>query len=88
MLKKLIDAICFKLTCDALHGQSSPRFEISRLDLKPGDRLVVRFKERLPKDTVDRLKSSMEGVLPKDVKIMIFEGAPDLSVISCDRIAA
>lgn len=80
MLKRLIDAICFRLINGPL-GAPSLRFEISRLDVKPGDFLVARFRKPLSATQVAHMRAAMEGVLP-GIKVLVFEGEVDLSVLT------
>lgn len=84
MLRQLINAICFRL----IHGASSPPaslppFEIAKLELKPGDYLVLRFQQRLSSATVERLRTHMGDalLLPKG-HILVLEGGADLAVIT------
>jgi hypothetical protein len=83
MLKQIIEAICFRLINGPLG--SSPQFYISRLEIKPGDFLVIRFRKGLTQQQASRLRADMNGILPKDVKVMIFEGEVDFSVLSPDQ---
>jgi hypothetical protein len=81
MFKRLIDAICFRLINGPLGGPSPVEFRISKMDLKPGDFIVVRFRRALSGKQVDCLRESLKGVLP-DNKILVFEGEVDLAVLS------
>jgi hypothetical protein len=81
MLKQLIQAICFRLINGPL-GAPTLEFRISKLEIKPGDFLVVRSRQRMSQQTADRLRESLKGVMPTDVKCLVFDGEIDLSVLT------
>ena len=62
----------------------APFFEVGKLELIPGDVLVVKIKEncslRQEHEISDAISNSFEGVFP-DVKIICFFGEVDFSVI-------
>lgn len=85
MLKQLIDAICFRLVNGPLPQPQPtlPAFEIAKLDLKPGDFLVLRFPGKLTPEMVDRLKTQLDGAgVVQKAKILVFEGGADLAVFT------
>lgn len=81
MLKQLIDAICVRLVHGS-RGWTPPAFEIAKLEIKPGDFLVLRFKERLNAQQVDCLRAAVERQLPSGVKALVFDGQVDLQVLA------
>lgn len=60
-----------------------PKLEdLRRLDVQPGDTVVLRTPDRLSVAACDRLREGMAGVLPPSVKTVVLEGGMDLSVVS------
>jgi hypothetical protein len=47
------------------------QFEIAKLDLKPGDTVVLTAPGMITKNTADRLKAHFERYLP-GVKVLVF----------------
>lgn len=57
-------------------------FSIAKLDLKPGDTLVVRFNDRLASnDMVRAARSALSPSVPDGVKILVIGRDVDLSVM-------
>lgn len=55
----------------------------ARLSLRPGDRLVLSFAERLDMAQYERLSQDVKGWgLPEDVKVIILDGGATLQVLS------
>lgn len=81
MFKQLIEAICFRLINGPL-GAPSLDFRISRLDIKSGDMLVLRFKRNLSFEQVECVRKTLKPQLPGDVRVLVFEGDVDISVMS------
>lgn len=81
MFKQLVDAICFRLINGPLSGPTTPQFEISKMEIGPGDFLVLRFKRSLSREEIMRLRESVEEVLPHKNKVLVFEGEVNLSVL-------
>lgn len=85
MWKRLIDAIIFRL----VHGPATlgpaplPPFDVTKLDLQPGQFLVLRFPGRLSMAQVECLRQQIDGcgICPKG-KILVLEGGADLAVIT------
>lgn len=63
------------------------RFEIARLDLRPGDLLVLKIKERLPMEGMRRVKEMMEGAIGGH-KCLVLEGGADLAILTAADIEA
>lgn len=82
MLKQLIEAICFRLIHGPLQASAVGVSEISKLEIKAGDFLVVKVKQRLSSEQVNRLKADLEGKLPAGIKVLVFEGDVGLSIVS------
>jgi hypothetical protein len=85
MWKRLVEAIIFRIQhgpC-ALGPTPLPPFEIAKLDLKAGDYLLLRFRERLSQQQVECLTETIGKMmlLPKG-RIMVLEGNADLAVIT------
>lgn len=80
MLRKLIDAICFRL----IHGTPREVFEfrIAKLDLKPGDCLAVCFPKRLGYEQVKRMHEIFKKEIFPNNKVLIFEDGAELSVLA------
>lgn len=81
MFKQLIDAICFRLTHGPLGGPSSPEFVISRLDLKPGDIIVLRTKRAVPDHVATRLRAMMKDVAPGH-RAVVMEDGMDIALLT------
>lgn len=62
-------------------------FKIARLDLRPGDILVIRCKQHLPMETIARMRAAFLPVT-KDHKIMVLDGDMDLAVLTAAEIEA
>ncbi|WP_247455277.1 HD domain-containing protein [Bradyrhizobium sp. 174] len=52
---------------------------IAKLELGPGDVLVVQSKNRVPQDVLDRIKTYVEPQLPHGVKILVIDPSVTLS---------
>jgi hypothetical protein len=81
MLKQLIEAICFRLINGPLGAPSTVEFHISKMELKPGDFLIARFKRQLSQQQAAGLRERLKDVLPNN-KVLVFEGDVDLSVLA------
>ncbi len=62
-------------------------FKIARLEMKPGDVLVIRSKERLPRVMIDRLGDLVKPIL-RGNKCLILDGGLDLAVLTPAEIEA
>lgn len=79
MIRDLINAICFRL----IHGlPRKPNFQISRLALKPGDRLVVKVDAHVSMDQTKHIREMFSPRLPPDVQIIVIDKSIELSVLS------
>lgn len=81
MFKQLIEAICFRLIHGPLGGPASPEFQISRLELKPGDMLVLRTKQRLSMQAADCLRESFRKAAP-GIRTLVIEDGSELAVLT------
>ncbi len=61
-------------------------FNIARLDLRPGDILVVKLKDRVNTAALTHWREGLGHILP-DNKCMILEGGADLAVLTAAEIA-
>lgn len=77
---RLIDAICFRL-CNG-NVRMKPTFQISKLKLNPGDRLVVRFDGMLSEVHLKNLRAMIEPELPTDVRAIVIDKMVELSVLA------
>ena len=84
MFRQLIEAICFRLVNGPLGG-GSPAFHVSRLDLRPGDILVLRFKQYLAPNVPARIKADLADVA-KGHRVMILDNGADLAVLTAAEI--
>jgi hypothetical protein len=62
-----------------------PQFQIARLELKPGDILVLKAPGFLPATAQARIKSDLERICP-GVKCMVLEGGMELAVLTREEI--
>jgi hypothetical protein len=49
-------------------------FEVKHLNLRPGDILVLRFKERLSMDTVSRMREIINPIIQTEQMLGIGDG--------------
>ncbi len=57
------------------------QLEVARISLRPGDVLVVRCPNPLPREVSAALKTNVEAVLPHGCKCLVMPTGFDLSVI-------
>lgn len=57
-----------------------PEFEVQRLDLRPGDTIVITSPRRVSKEVFERLKNIARESFP-DNKIIVLEAGLDLKVV-------
>lgn len=60
-------------------------FKIARLDLRPGDILVVKCRDRLTRETVVRLQEVIRATAPGH-KGLILERGMDLAILTAAEI--
>lgn len=60
-------------------------FKISRLDLRPGDILVIRCKQHVRLETVDLIREQLRDVIGAH-KVMILDGGADLAILTAAEI--
>jgi hypothetical protein len=58
--------------------------EVARLDLRPGDRLVLTFPQRLTAEESDWVAERLRGAwdLPESVRVVVLDGGATLTVAS------
>lgn len=61
-------------------------FEIAKLQLKPGDVLVVKTDRPMSNEATDRTRKHLAGLLPQGVTTMIIDRGVNLSVLTRDEI--
>jgi len=60
---------------------------IARLDLRPGDILVIKCKQHLTFEAAANMRETFK-MISKDHKIMVIDGGADLAVLSAADIEA
>jgi hypothetical protein len=60
-------------------------FRIAKLDLKPGDVLIVQSTTALTDAVLRSLGAMFQAVLPNDAKIMILEPGMTLAILHADK---
>jgi hypothetical protein len=58
------------------------RFEIAKLQLRPGDTLVVRTDEILSKDQCDYIERFIKPLIPDGCKVLVLGGGLQLDVLT------
>jgi hypothetical protein len=61
-------------------------FRIAKLEVKPGDVLVVKIATRITEQIAHDLKLRFEARLPDGVKVLVLDSGIDLSVLSFEEI--
>lgn len=61
-------------------------FLVAKLNLSPGDVLVVKFDVPLSSVAAVRVREQFQDKLPDGVKVLIIERGIDLSVLTFDEI--
>jgi hypothetical protein len=61
-------------------------FEIAKLQLTPGDVLVVKTDRPMSQDATERTRKHLTGILPQGVKTMIIDRGVDLSILTKTEI--
>lgn len=62
--------------------------EIAKLQLAPGDVLVVKIDRMVPSEVLDRLQSHVAVKVPDGVKVLVIDPAITLSVLTRAEIEA
>lgn len=60
--------------------------EIGKLQLAPGDVLVVKTDRPMSQDATERVRKHLKGLLPQNVTIMIIDRGVELSVLTKTEI--
>ncbi len=60
-------------------------YRIGKLDVKPGDMLVVKLNSRLTDDMAKRARQHFETSIP-GVKVLVIDSAVDLSILTFEEI--
>ncbi len=60
--------------------------EIGKLQLAPGDVLVVKTDRPMSQDVTERVRKHLKGLLPQNVTIMIIDRGVELSVLTKTEI--
>jgi hypothetical protein len=68
-----------------MSDMESVRFEIARLDLRPGDILVLRFQDRLRPEAIENIRRTMKDVVG-DHRCLILENGAELAVLTAAEL--
>lgn len=85
MIRKLVDAICFRL----VHGplNSPPSFQIDTLHVRPGDRLIVQYDGLMSREVAEKIRAVWETKVPTGVVVIVIDKSTGLSVLKqCERV--
>lgn len=58
------------------------RFEIAKLELRPGDLLVAKINMRVTSEVIDQIRESIARCVPDGVKFVVLDETIDFSVIA------
>jgi hypothetical protein len=58
------------------------RFEIARLELHPGDTLVVRTEQHLSKEQTGYIEGFIKPLIPEGCKVLVLGGGLRLDVLT------
>lgn len=61
-------------------------FKIARLDLQPGDILVLKCKQHLPREACDRIRDMMKNVTAGH-KTIVLDGGLEIAILTAAEIA-
>jgi hypothetical protein len=61
-------------------------FRIAKLEVKPGDVLVVKVDDHITRDRALIIQHKLQTRLPKGVKALVLDKGIDLSVLTFDEI--
>lgn len=84
MIRQLIDAICTRLIMGPANGQ--PHFQIDKLQLKSGDRILVKVNERITSEMAAKVRDQMNPLLPTGVRCIVIDKSCDLAVLTAEQI--
>lgn len=88
-MKRLYDAIINRIQNGPSRLLLDMRLRIERLELKPGDRLIVKFNGYLTKPMAEGIRDQFAAdVLPAGVKAYIIDKGIDLSVVTAAELEA
>lgn len=62
-------------------------FKIARLDLRPGDILVLKLRDQVPTWEMDRFRKIMQEITG-DHKCLVLENGVDLAILTAAEIEA
>lgn len=63
-------------------GEIVPEFAIAKLQMQPGDVLVVRSPHHVSGQTAERLRAYVKAALPAGVEVLLMAGGLDLAVVT------
>ena len=56
-------------------------FRISKLELRPGDMIVFKCRDRLSQRSADHLRAEAKKIFGEDRKCLVLEGGLDIAVL-------
>jgi len=56
--------------------------DVQKLELKPGDILVLKMADKIPLNFRKELKSYLSAILPKDIKVVILDPGMEFQIIT------
>lgn len=59
-------------------------YRIAKLEVRPGDLLVMKCKGCIDNETARRIKGQFTGLLPDRAKVIVIDDQTDLSVLAFD----
>lgn len=59
--------------------------EILRLDVKPGEMLVVRVRQEITRPELDELEKALAAAMPEGVRFFVTNADIDLSAVAYPR---
>ncbi len=73
-MKRLIDRLTKRFAAAVAKEIGIQVFEIAKLDLKPGDRIILRTKKVLSEKAYENIQASAEQIFPGHQVIVLEEG--------------
>lgn len=59
--------------------------DLQRLDLKPGDKLVLTLSSRVSRETLDRISLELQAFAGQDVKVLVLDEGMKLGAIGQEK---
>jgi len=82
VVHKLIEAgLIQKISLAIVNDMQQHVFEIFRLELHPGDRIIIKTKDVLSDSAIARIKEFLGEIFPDHLPVIILEDGLDLAVV-------